>query len=130
MKREPGIFYLADEHFLGLDGKINVTPNVLHFKFPKTGFDGRADRDHVKNFEIDFSQFMEANPEYKLPWAEEPSHQYVNGQLLKPGEVFSVPVSDKKEETESVVEEIATTEEVVEELEDEAENVSDKLESE
>jgi len=92
MRREPGIFYLADEKSLGIDGKIKTVNNVLHFKFPKTGFDGRADREHLKNFEIDFSQFMEVNPEYVSPWGEEPASQYVGGRLLKMGETVSIPV--------------------------------------
>lgn len=79
-------FYLADEQYGKLDGTVGVNKDVLYFKQARSGYNGKADKDHVKNYATEYQQFKTAHPEYKLPWGDEAD--YVGVKSLAPGETL------------------------------------------
>lgn len=74
-------FYLADVSELNpKTGVAKVTPNVLHFSLKRphysdpekidTLYDNIARPEHVENYSSAFETFKQANPKFKLPWAD------------------------------------------------------------
>lgn len=90
-------FYLADETHKSITGELVKYADVLYFRQARSGFDGKADKDHVKNYAALFGEFMKSHPDYKLPekFAKEeigqPSTE-VKPQAEIPSE--KLPVSD------------------------------------
>ena len=60
-------FYLADETHKTVSGEVVKLENVLYFRQARSGFDSKADKDHVKNYAILFGEFKKAHPDYVLP---------------------------------------------------------------
>lgn len=60
-------FYLRDEEHRAVDGSIVKHEGVLYLKQPKSGFDNKATKDHVKAYPGQFQEFLTANPGYVLP---------------------------------------------------------------
>lgn len=59
-------FYLANEKHRTVTGEIVEINSVLYFKLDKTGFDGKATKEHVKDYADQFGLFKKANPDYVL----------------------------------------------------------------
>jgi len=60
-------FYLADEQHKTLKGDVVEFKGVLFFKQDRSGFDGKATKDHVKGYPKEFQLFKDAHPEFVLP---------------------------------------------------------------
>lgn len=60
-------FYLATTTEKTLRGEHVVTKDVLCFKQPKSGYDGKATKDHVKQNPGEYEAFRVAHPDYVLP---------------------------------------------------------------
>ena len=60
-------FYLADETHKSVQGGVVKHENVLYFRQARSGFDGKADKDHVRNYASLFGEFLKSFPDYKLP---------------------------------------------------------------
>lgn len=60
-------FYLRDEIHKTIKNEDVVHKDVLFFKLERANFDGKATKDHVKGYKAHFSEFLKANPSYKLP---------------------------------------------------------------
>lgn len=60
-------FYLADEKHMTIKGDVVELNGVLYFTQDKSGFEGKATKDHVKQYPGQFEEFVKAHPEYVLP---------------------------------------------------------------
>lgn len=60
-------FYLADETHATVKGDLVELKGVLYFKQDRSGFDGKATKEHVKNYPIAFQAFKDAHPDFVLP---------------------------------------------------------------
>lgn len=65
-------FYLADEKHATIKGEVIEHKNVLYFRQSRSGFDGKATKEHVKENPKLFSAFKKKFPEYQVPatWAD------------------------------------------------------------
>lgn len=64
-------FYLVDERHAKITGGEVVLENVLYFKLDKAQFDGKATKDHVKQYAVAYGQFKGSHPDY-VPTLEDP----------------------------------------------------------
>lgn len=60
-------FYLVDEKHKSIKGNIVELKGLLYFKHSRAGYDGKANKDHIKQYPGEFENFMKANPDYVLP---------------------------------------------------------------
>ena len=60
-------FYLADVKEKSVKGDIVDTKGVLFFKQDRSGYDGKATKEHVKSYPHEFQNFKNANPDFVLP---------------------------------------------------------------
>lgn len=60
-------FYLATITEKSIAGDHVVTKNVLCFKQDKSGYDGKATKDHVKQYPGEYETFRVTHPDYVLP---------------------------------------------------------------
>ena len=61
------MFYLVDEKHKSVTGEVVTLKDVLYFKFDRAGFDGKAVKDHVKRFPVEYEAFRKLHPDYVLP---------------------------------------------------------------
>lgn len=87
-------FYLADEKHKSIQGVVVELKGLLYFRQERSGFDGKADKSHVKNYPHLFEEFMKSHPEYVLPASFSPEEV---GQASAQ-EVKALPVEEKLEE--------------------------------
>jgi hypothetical protein len=60
-------FYLADETHKTISGGVVKLANLLYFRHAISGFDGKATKEHVKNYAVLFGEFKKSNQDYVLP---------------------------------------------------------------
>lgn len=60
-------FYLVDEKHATIKGDVVELKDVLYFRQSKSGFDGKATKDHVKAAPGLYEEFRVAHPNYTLP---------------------------------------------------------------
>lgn len=86
-------FYLADiTHKVdgSRGGGTTTDRGVLCFRQARSGFDGKADKEHVKNYAGLFGEFLKAHPDYVMPESfvkEEVGYSSVEVKPLPAGEV-------------------------------------------
>lgn len=87
-------FYLQDVTHKNVKQEDVVHKDVLFFKQERSGFDGVATRDHVKQNPAEFENFSKAHPHYKLP------DSFSEVEIGKPGAsaTLSAPVQEIAEE--------------------------------
>jgi len=61
------MFYLVDENHKTITGEVVTLKNVLYFKFDRANFEGKATKDHVKRFPVEYEAFRKLNPDFVLP---------------------------------------------------------------
>jgi len=62
-----GKFYLADEKHINIKNEVVEIKGLLYFEMPKAGYNGKATKDHIKQYRGLFQEFKVANPDYVLP---------------------------------------------------------------
>lgn len=60
-------FYLADETHRKVTGELVELKGMLYFTQERSGYDGKATKDHVKQYPGEYEAFRKANPDYVLP---------------------------------------------------------------
>jgi len=95
-----GEFYLGDERVVGLNGKEKILKGILFFKLDKTGFNDRANKEHVKNYIFSYMKFKKAHPDFVLPWEPEIV------EAVAPAVVVEEVVQDVPVVEEVIVEEV------------------------
>lgn len=61
------MFYLADEKHKSITGAVVELKGLLYFKQDRSGYDGKATKDHVKQNPDAFKEFKKLHPDYVLP---------------------------------------------------------------
>lgn len=96
-------FYLMDEKHPAADGSTTTLKDQLYFRttikstvpeIRPNEFEGRATKEHVAGYSMAFSNFMEANPGYVLPWDAK------NKELKADGQKVDAAVSGEKSVSE------------------------------
>jgi len=60
-------FYLADEKHKSLSGSTVDLKGLLYFRQARSGYDGKASKEHVRDYAGLFGEFMTSRPDYVLP---------------------------------------------------------------
>lgn len=61
------MFYLADETHRNITGELVHLKGLLYFKHERAGYEGKATKEHIKEYGIQFQEFKTKNPSYVLP---------------------------------------------------------------
>lgn len=60
-------FYLKTEIHKNIKNEDVIHKDVLFFKHEKSSFDGKATKEHVKNFNLQYQAFLASHPGFTLP---------------------------------------------------------------
>ena len=60
-------FYLANETHKKVTGELVELKDVLYFKQERSGFDGKATKDHVEQYPGQYETFRREHPDFVLP---------------------------------------------------------------
>lgn len=90
-------FYLADEKHRSVKGEIVDLKGLLYFKQDRSGYEGKATKDHLKEYPRAFEEFRKLNPDYVLP-------DYLRELVIGHPESFK---QEAKPQVAAVVEEVA-----------------------
>lgn len=64
-------FYLVNEKHGTATGSVIENLNVLYFRLNKAQYDGKATREHLKEYPDLYSSFKAEHPSYVLPFGNE-----------------------------------------------------------
>ena len=85
-------FFLADEKHKTITGETVELKGLLYFRQARSGFDGKATKEHVKNYPTLFGEFVTKHPDFVLPSSFAPEEIGDPSAVTVAPEVVSAPV--------------------------------------